>query len=424
MNRDKIFIIILILLIIFSLSLIEADVLKIKKSGDIQLIKMLETRIRLYFTLSIFLLIIFFIFLIIELRRGVKREKDENITPILKVFETYQLKEKELKEKSEKERKRAEEARLLYSTLFENSKIGILIIDEFGRIENYNNTAKDILFKGKSIGIFTKAELCLPEKVYFILKEREGKYFEEEIEYEGKNFNISFIEAENKKIFLIIRDITQLKEIERMLAIKKEEEKLGKMASYLAHEIKNSLGIIIGYLKLLRKKSDDKKVSTALEESKKLLKMMEDYLNLSKDIRKKEEELMLKEEIERIESSGIKVSYLPNFSDAKIVFDRELLKTIFMNLFKNSKEAGATEVKLSYKQEGGFWVVLYEDNGSGIKEDFKDKVFLPFFTTKDYGSGMGLSIVKKFLTDSGGDIILLPSGKGVKFKILFKKNFS
>lgn len=149
--------------------------------------------------------------------------------------------------------------------------------------------------------------------------------------------------------------------------------------------------------------------------------MMEDYLSLSKNINKKEQILSLKEVIKESNVENIFLEFSENFEEIRISFDKELLKTIFLNLLKNSKESGANKVSLSFEVNPNYYTVFYEDDGIGIKEEFRDKIFLPFFTTKNSGSGMGLAIVKKFLNDSGGDIELLSSEKGVKFKLMFKK---
>ncbi len=420
MKIERIFLIFLIIFLIVSFSIIESDLLKVKKSESTSILK-IEKKVRGFFYASIFLLILFFFFLVFELKKHIRNKDSGNISPLIKVFETYQLKERELKEKSEREKRKAEEAELLYSTVFDNSPLGIILIDKYGRIESYNKKAKEIIFDNKDLAILTKAEDVLPRDIYSLISEKKSSYYEKDIEVKGKSLNISIIDTKNKKLFLIIKDITQIREIERMLNVKKEEERLGEMASYLAHEIKNSLGIIIGYIKLLQKKPECGKVEIALEESRKLLKMMEDYLSLSKNIDKKSEKIIFREIIDRINLEGLKINISEDLSFLEIFFDRELFTTIFINLFKNSKEGGATEVKLSYEDGGNFHYIYYSDNGIGIKDEFKDKVFLPFFTTKNFGSGMGLAIVKKFLTDSGGDILLLPSEKGVKFKLLFRK---
>ncbi len=422
MRAERIIAIVLIIFLIFSFSLLETEIIKVKKGeGKISLEKF-EKRVRLFFNISIFFLLIFFIFLILQLRKNMKRGENESMSPIIKVFENIQLKENELKEKSETERKKAEEARLLYSTLFEHSNIGIILIDQYGRVENYNTTAKEQIFRGKSIPVFSRAEDVLPREINSILMSGKGRLSETNVGIRDKIYNISVIRSPNNKTFLLVKDITEVKKIERMLSIKKEEEKLGKMASYLAHEIKNSLGIIIGYIKLVKNNPECKKTEKALNESQKLLKMMEDYLSLSKNLHKKIEYLNLKEIIE--ESNliiNLELIFSPGFENIRIYFDRELLKTIFTNLLKNSKESTAKSVALSFEENSDYYYILYNDDGSGIKNEFKDKVFLPFFTTKDSGSGMGLSIVKKFLNDSEGDIELLPSEEGANFRLIFKK---
>lgn len=86
--------------------------------------------------------------------------------------------------------------------------------------------------------------------------------------------------------------------------------------------------------------------------------------------------------------------------------DREQLKQVLVNLIKNSKEAGASEVVLALASSRGVVEIRLEDNGPGLTDDARASLFTPYFTTKAKkgGSGLGLSIVQQIISDHGGTI--------------------
>jgi nitrogen fixation/metabolism regulation signal transduction histidine kinase len=106
-----------------------------------------------------------------------------------------------------------------------------------------------------------------------------------------------------------------------------------------------------------------------------------------------------------------------------IVFaDKEHLNSILSNLVKNAIQAipsgGPGLVKISLIMEGDKVVVRISDNGTGIPEDLKGRLFTPYFTTKSSGSGLGLSIVKRLVEGMGGDISFeSEQGQGTTFII-------
>ena len=85
--------------------------------------------------------------------------------------------------------------------------------------------------------------------------------------------------------------------------------------------------------------------------------------------------------------------------------DVDQLKRAMLNLVDNAVEAGATEVAIGTRWSGGAHVeVTIADNGPGIAADLRDRVFLPYFSTKTTGMGLGLPIVHQIVSDHGGRI--------------------
>ncbi len=435
MKTDKILLIFLLILIIIFFSYLEANILKITKGGmsynkTIILLKSMEKNVRIYSFILIAALLSLFVVFIVQIRKEIKRGKTQEMEPFIGIFEKYQKDKKILKEEKEKALSEIEEAKSMYDTLFNNSYLGILLIDEYSRIVKSNKVANKIFNSGENfpslVSLKDLNRMNLIIENYGNFKKKQTNFYEVEIEFENKILNLTFFRNEKNKTFIFIRDITKLKTAERMVSVKKQEEILGEMASYLSHEIKNSLGIIIGYIGMVKKTGKIDNLDKAMNESRKLLQMLEDYLGLSKSIDKKIENLNLYNILKECSKEfKLTINIDDLLKDKFIKGDKKLFERIFINLFKNSREAASKRVKIEKVSETEDMVkIRYTDDGIGIKKEFAKKIFLPFFSTKDSGSGMGLAIVKKFLNDCGGDIVLESSEKGMVFLIDFKKQIS
>jgi two-component system sensor histidine kinase FlrB len=100
--------------------------------------------------------------------------------------------------------------------------------------------------------------------------------------------------------------------------------------------------------------------------------------------------------------------------------DEVLLRQAFTNLVQNAIESMPKGGELSVRSYlGDFIEVSISDTGPGIAENIVDKIFLPFFTTKDRGTGLGLSIVQKIIVSHGWNIFVDSSNKGTTFRIKF-----
>jgi two-component system sensor histidine kinase PilS (NtrC family) len=134
---------------------------------------------------------------------------------------------------------------------------------------------------------------------------------------------------------------------------------------------------------------------------------------------------ILKEVIALVQSSlnGKDVKLLADLKEGEIISaDPDLLRQVFWNLCKNAVEAiedkGVVEIKAE-KRDGTF-EVIFKDNGQGLSKDEIEKIFLPFYTTKETGTGLGLAIAEKIIEEHGGKILVWSDGKGkgATFKVV------
>jgi nitrogen fixation/metabolism regulation signal transduction histidine kinase len=173
--------------------------------------------------------------------------------------------------------------------------------------------------------------------------------------------------------------------------------------------------------------------STIKRRSDGLLDFVKDYRTISnvpipnlKNINVKEFLLNIKILMRSdIESAKIKFILLPIPSNATIHADRKLIEQVIINLINNSihalHETEQPSIELSCSVEPNKTMIRITDNGHGIEEDIMSQIFIPFYTTKKNGSGIGLSLSKNILKKHGGNL-LVSSEAGIftTFSLVFK----
>ena len=95
---------------------------------------------------------------------------------------------------------------------------------------------------------------------------------------------------------------------------------------------------------------------------------------------------------------------------------------MIINLVRNSIQADATAIKIELNSNGNNFIIIFSDNGKGIPEKDRDKIFETGFTSKEKGMGIGLKLSKRFLEGINGNIILLKTSEnGTSFQITIPK---
>ncbi len=233
--------------------------------------------------------------------------------------------------------------------------------------------------------------------------------------------------------------VESLKEHQRLLeesystlAKQRSLAEIGKFSLAIAHEIKNPLGIIKGAVNLMRKAEVPDEVKQQMldyieEETMRIDRLVKDFLKLSKikppqciktDVTELLSRIIGKFKVEHPE---VDIALKAPSGSVVVETDPEKVERIVSNLLRNSIEAGATEVKVEVYEEGGGWGINVMDNGEGIPEDEVDKVFMPFYTRKEGGTGLGLTIVAQEVYSLNGVIKLRSKpGEGCTFTLLFE----
>ncbi len=210
----------------------------------------------------------------------------------------------------------------------------------------------------------------------------------------------------------------ELENKNRQLERRKRLAALGEMAAGMAHEIRNPLGGIQLYANLLKRDLKDKPELQSLAEKivvgvKALDRIVTDVLALTHTVKPqfKPENIvnLIYSAVELltpiIEERGTQVS-IHTPVNVNVVCDGAMLQQAFLNIIRNAIEASdeSGQVFVNLETEGDIAVVRITDSGEGISEDIMDKIFNPFFTTKDTGTGLGLSIVHRIIEAHNGSI--------------------
>jgi len=208
---------------------------------------------------------------------------------------------------------------------------------------------------------------------------------------------------------------------------------LGHMAAQLVHIIRNPITSIGGVSRILSKKNVDpewaKYLNVIIHETERVESTLEDLFDFVGQSEIHKEEFALCEVIEKIalllQSSMVKhgVTWEMECPAPELVIqgDMHQLRQVFLHLFKNAVEAMADGGKLTIVVAAaeGQVIVSVIDTGPGIPESYLDKAKDPFFTTKTYGTGMGLTLVERIVSAHGGSFSLKPySGGGLEARVV------
>jgi len=247
---------------------------------------------------------------------------------------------------------------------------------------------------------------------------------------------ISFSVTEvNGKLFFtgIVRDLTETKKLQKQIIRSERLAALGQSIAEITHEIKNPLMLIGGFAQQLSRTIKDEKghqklhiIIQEVERLERLLaELREFYVPPSiaseridiEDLQEETLSMVRKECSENNVKIELQVDKAARFVEG----DRNKLKQVLLNLIKNSVDAmeqGGT-LSITARPAGENVEITIVDEGCGIPEAEKEKIFSPFYTTKSHGTGLGLSISKRIIEEHKGGSLHVESeeGKGTTFTI-------
>jgi PAS domain S-box-containing protein len=244
----------------------------------------------------------------------------------------------------------------------------------------------------------------------------------------------------SKGALCLITDITEVTQLREQVALKRNLESLGEMSAGLAHEFKNAMAALHGYAQLLQNLDQDERTKSAadalLQEVRSLSEMTTAFLNFARPQQLQLDEVSLSELLADC-ARELKPLYqerdinLEIDADPKLNLkaDPRMLRQALLNLLRNAAEAipdDATSrqvhvtAQTEAMQQQTRTTITIRDTGPGIPPADLQKVFIPFFTTKASGHGVGLPLAHRIVTEHGGTLsVANAQGVGAVFTIRF-----
>ncbi len=344
-------------------------------------------------------------------------------------YRTLEARVKELTEELERSRRQREEMALLLEGVMESLTAGVVVV-EGGKVVSLNGSAEEIigLERGEVLGRDFSA--VLP---------REWLDAEEAVrDFRAKRIRVisSPLRGRDGQV-VVLEDVTELEKWRRQAMRVEGLSAMGEVAAQLAHQIRNPLGVIKLFASLLTKElHGDHRAELAHHLLKGVGEIEAVVSNLLLFIRPQKPALKamdLREPLAEVLSfvkrfvaeNGIRLETSISAEPLLVRGDAELLKQVFYNLVLNAVEAmpegGTLRVgtgRRSSRLKGEVAEVTIADSGCGIPSDKLQEVFKPFYTTKDKGTGLGLTIAHRIVEVHGGLIeVESEEGNGTTFRI-------
>lgn len=353
--------------------------------------------------------------------------------------------------------------------ILESMSNGLLVIDLSGYVTTFNQAASRILDIAQSKAIHGHFEEVFAKYPPFLNALR--MIFSGRQPFENKEINLSeetpkFIrlrsapllgpDAQELGVEVLFTDETQLKKLQSQIKTSEKMATIGELAAGIAHEIRNPLGAMKGFTEILQKKLNHQSeaqemVMDIASEIEILNKIVTNFLIFAKPTSVEPQEIELAEVVQGVlplitkEAEVKKIKVVVSSQSGLLThLDVEQFRRAVLNLALNAIQASAWGKEIRIEMRGfvrnellrflkekefvellpveteGRWAALWVlDQGPGILPENIKKLFIPFFTTKTEGFGLGLSITKKIVESLGGNVAATnrPEG-GAMFLIL------
>lgn len=363
------------------------------------------------------------------------------------VIQRLRDQEQELARLHQLEKERAQETERLSEAVTRNMPAGLLLLNATGTISSANPAAEKVLgIRGLQYRRYTEilgADSPLTQMLTACL--RDGQTFQrDEVHHvtstgEVRNLGVTISpiyrqvrnamaggpaappEPKLTGALCLMSDLTELATLQKQMRWKENLAALGEMSAGIAHEFKNALATISGYAQMIHNDAPSGETGECagkiIEQTRALTHVVTEFLRFARPLELAQEDFALSSVVGQVtEEVGTALAAVTIRMDGvftQISGDAGLLRQALLNLIRNAAEAASSnghpgEVIISGYEEmhgGKRWQrVAVRDNGPGIAAGDLDKIFVPFFTTKSSGTGLGLAVVQKIALQHGGRV--------------------
>jgi PAS domain S-box-containing protein len=369
------------------------------------------------------------------------------------LLETFQDVVARLKEKEEElralhliEKTRADETEALASDIVRSMTTGLVSLDPSGLVAIVNPAAEKIFgvedrsARGRAFAevfpgspeLSRMVDEALTQGAYHLRGQAPYRVSDARTLHLGVSvIPLTSATGSPRGALCLLADLTEVVELRERLFLRENLARLGEMAAGIAHEFRNGLATIMGNAKLLDTgSSDSEEIKEALlSESRSLARVVTEFLQFAKPEPLQFEPLDLGELVNglidelrpRAEAGGIEMRRVGE--SVRLEGDELLLRKAFSNLMANAVDSllesgasgGLLSIELSESETTA--IVRVRDNGPGVEPQYREKIFTPFFTLKESGTGLGLSVVQKIVVSHNGTIELEETPSGASFVV-------
>jgi len=333
--------------------------------------------------------------------------------------------------------------------LMSNLPSGVVFFDRRGLVQAANPVARTILgfaspsglraselFRDSHVQDDDGSDLGLAQELVHAALDQGRSLQRKTLDYRGPDgqrraLGVTMSPLRNARdssgLICLLTDLTAIRALEEELRLRKNLASLGEMAAGIAHEFKNSLATISGYAQMLHAGLEDPELRgysrKILDEVQVLTAVATEFLTFARPLQINRECVELTALLEEC-IENLRVQSFPNVElhmDATfpaVHGDPVLLTALFSNLLRNACEAVAEtglpgQVAVSsVPDDHGLIQVQIRDTGTGVPTSVAEKIFIPFFTTKASGTGLGLAMVHKIVTAHAGSVVLADGAAG------------
>lgn len=321
--------------------------------------------------------------------------------------------------------------------MINSNRNGIIITDENGVISSINDSASFIF------NLVDKNLIGQPISDIHLV----GGYFRTVLQEVKKMENIEITCSANKQTYYFIADIvpifdlnnkligalgqfhdfTERHQLEQQVIVNEKFSAIGKLSAGLAHEIRNPLTPIMGFIDILKKQHHNAETSWYYDiihdELHRIKHLVDTFVITAKSEAPSKRQIniieLIQQTVNLMESEGnlknvqFDLTQIPN-EDILLLVDPSQLKQVFINLFQNAMDVMTNGgiISLSTSVTDKEVKINIEDNGVGMSNEELQQLFTPFFTTKDDGIGLGLSVCYRIIKNHKGTITV-QSTKGI-----------
>jgi len=372
------------------------------------------------------------------------------------LLETFQDVVARLKEKEQElqalhllEKTRADETEALASDIIRSMTTGLVSLDPSGQVAVVNPAAEKIFgieasaWRGRAFGEVFAGSPELRQRVEEALSE--GAYHlrgQARYRIDGGrtlHLGVSVLPLVStvgtpKGALALLADLTEIVELRERLFLKENLARLGEMTAGIAHEFRNGLATILGNARLLTGSRATPEATEAIAEavvaeSQSLARVVTEFLQFARP-----EPLHLETVDLHALLAGLLDELKPKAAESDVQLaltgepvhleaDEPLLRKAFSNLVANAVEAladapiGDRRVVVEVRSLSGSATVRVSDNGPGVDPGSRERIFTPFFTMKERGTGLGLSVVQKIVVSHNGTVELEETPRGASFLV-------